>query len=573
MSKGKRPASREAVRPKLEENKSNASAARPLSLTQNNNVAAPQPLPHNNNAAVSEGGYPQPAAIEDVYGGGVYLPDTFENASEGGAPTFGMESFSTLPPLPPTPNGFSPDRRVDFHNSALSPIGGGTISYAPTYGNSNFAAASSRPNIENLNMGGNQPTASGNISYGRAFYPAPFGNMGGNHQPAAYGNMRGAHQPAAYGNVDSGRALHYGNSNQMGAIVNGNGNGNGNGNVYQAPFDNVFNVGGIPYLRPFENINMGMQGLLAPPSHGIGDTFSYTSQQRGNNNTAALPGQPIGYGSNGGAANLNPPIGNNNELDYCNKDGSDLKISHEDLKSNDDDSSVDDDSGDDDDGENKHTYSKENKRRFKAKLRREVTEFVRMQSFMLTYARGDNKSPAVQIYVGWEDEETEGEEYEYPVFWLERTEGDTAIKTRVHGAFKSTSFNGIAARMVYEYEPQYEPRDHLVLYHIYHKDNPPQFDQREALKKHVIEVMQTGDFVALAANQSDDSVEYHKVTNNKHKTLANAINGQTLKVFHITNPNTGGLGEVIKNMRRDNKFKLKAVGKDCRTVYWIYMKE
>ena len=128
----KRPASKEAVRSsKLEEKKSNASAARPLSQIQNNNVVAAPPLPHNNNdnVAISEGGYPQPAAIEDVYGGGFYLPDTFENASEGGAPTFGMESFSTLPPLPPTPNGFSPDRRVDFNSSALPPIGGGAISY------------------------------------------------------------------------------------------------------------------------------------------------------------------------------------------------------------------------------------------------------------------------------------------------------------------------------------------------------------------------------------------------------------------------------------------------------------
>jgi hypothetical protein len=209
---------------------------------------------------------------------------------------------------------------------------------------------------------------------------------------------------------------------------------------------------------------------------------------------------------------------------------------------------------------------------YRRRIRCEETGFNAFKNFLLTYTeRGDNAP--ICCYVGWDKDETEGVDYPYPVFWLEYTDG-VLLSKKVHSCFDSALLASISGKQVDQADPQFEAHDHLTMYHIYHVNNPPQFDfdQREALKKHVKEEMVIGDFVVLTMNHSDDSVEDHTVTKNQNTQYKDEINGNTYKVFHLKQSKLK-LAELLNNFSRHGEFKLRSVGKDCFTHYSVYRRE
>jgi len=336
----------------------------------------------------------------------------------------------------------------------------------------------------------------------------------------------------AFENVSVGGAPQLGNANVAPPLPppipnNATAPPGGNAAPLLPPIPNNVHAGGAPHLLPpiaFGNVHAGGAAISYPPQYG-----------------------------NQGVASSYPPIGN--DLDYCDNNGSDLKICSDDHKFNDDD--------DDDDAK-----ARAQTNYYRRKLRDEGTGHNKFKNFLMTYAEGGNKSPII-CYVGFKENEAVGE-YPYPVFWLEHTDGDT-IWRKVAESFASKFLKDISATQVNKSDPLFEARDHLQMYHIHQLGNPPQFDQREALRKHVKEEMDIGDFVAVTLNQSDVSVEDHKVTNNKNKTYADEINGNTYKVFHLTSMTTK-LGQLLHDLGAHNGFKLKSAGKDRFTVYFIYTK-
>eukprot|EP00986_Skeletonema_menzelii_P000007 scaffold2_cov132-Skeletonema_menzelii.AAC.7 len=287
---------------------------------------------------------------------------------------------------------------------------------------------------------------------------------------------------------------------------------------YQLPtFGNVY--GGDDFQPAFGNINDNF--ALAPLNHGGADV---------------------------------------NGLNYCDNNGSDLKDCPDDHKYDDD----------DDDDDNVNNRSRAQSDYFLKKVRCGETDLDKFKHSLLTYANGGNKSP-IQCYVGWKKDEAVGGEYHHPVFWFEYADGDQ-LGEKVQDSFSSGFFKDIAAVHVNKSDPRYMPRDNLIMYHIYHSDNPPKFDQREAFKNHVQKKMRSGDFVAITLNQSDDSVEEHKVTNNKNKKYANAVNGNTYKVFHLKNVTRQSIGLMVRNIVGRSGSTMESAGKDCGTVYHIYTK-
>eukprot|EP00985_Skeletonema_marinoi_P031192 scaffold36757_cov151-Skeletonema_marinoi.AAC.2 len=325
-------------------------------------------------------------------------------------------------------------------------------------------------------------------------------------------------------------------------------------------------AGGAPQLPPsfaYGNVHDGGAPQLPPPFGNVyagGAAISYPPQYGNQINVAALP---LIVDSNEGVASSYPPIGDNNalDLDYCDNNGSDMKNWPDDHKFDDD---------DDDDDDNVKARARANSDYYRRKVRGEGTGHNKFKNFLLTYAEGGNKSPII-CYVGWKENEAVGE-YPYQVFWLEYTDGDTICRKVNHSVTSSKFLKNINATQVSKSDPLFEARDHLKMYHIHQLDNPPQFDQREALRKHVKEEMGSGDFVALTLNQSDDSVEDHKVTDNRNKKYKNEINGNTYKVFHLKSKSSA-LGELLFQLGQYNGFRLKSAGKDRCTYYSIYRKD
>jgi len=342
------------------------------------------------------------------------------------------------------------------------------------------------------------------------------------------------------------------------------------------------NMGGVPRLRPIFNINMvgalpygniGQSNNFAIHPFDGGATTSYPTQYGGaphllppfgNAHAGGAPPllPPVGNVHAGGAANVGfassyPPIGKNDgaSLNYCGNNGSDIKNCDEDRMFDDD----DDVTG----GRIRPGRARTLASNFRERIRYED----QLKNFLMNYVDGGDKSPSC-FYVGWKEDETVGEEYSHDVFWIKYIAGDT-ITGKVHDCLKSQSFAHISAKQVSKSDPRFEARDRLKMYWVHYVNNPPQYDQREALKKHAM-AMQPGDYVVLTLNHSDsdDSVEDYEVTNCTNKRHKNAVDGNTYKVFHLKSSVSYSLSKLLGQVN----IKLKYAGRDGATVYSIYTK-
>eukprot|EP00984_Skeletonema_dohrnii_P021045 scaffold10409_cov135-Skeletonema_dohrnii-CCMP3373.AAC.5 len=391
--------------------------------------------------------------------------------------------------------------------------------------------------------------------------------------------------PFRYGDAQV-PSVTYGNSNQGGNfslppfVNDGNnvGNTNKGGEAHLLPIFDINNFaispfdggattlyppqygGAPPLLPPVGNVHAGGALPLLPP---VGNVHA----------GGALPLlPPVGNVHAGGAANVGfassyPPIGKNDgaSLNYCGNNGSDIKNCDEDRMFDDDDDDV---TG----GHIRPGRARTLATNFRERISYGSTGLDMLKKFLMNYVDRGDKSPLC-FYVGWKEDETVGEKYSHDVFWIKYTAGDK-IYEKVHDCLSSQSFADISLKKVSNFDPHFEARDHLKMYWVHYVNNPPQFDHREALRKHA-KAMQTGDYVVLTLNHSDsdDSVENYKVTDCRNKHHKDAVNGNTYKVFHLK----GSVGKSLSYLLGKVNIKLKYAGRDGggangATVYSIYTK-